>query len=112
MVGTDEFQHGPALGGAQPLAAMAAHVDEGADLAVGATHQDDGIGAHLQCEIAAALGQLRAVGHEQPFAVEDQIEVQLVDVLIGVKLACEPGVWCTRAQLAQQIGGCRHAQSP
>ncbi len=61
---------------------MPAHVQEGVDLALRVTGQDDGVLAHVGEEEVVGVGDEALVAEQQPSAAEDLLQLLLVDRLI------------------------------
>src|ERR1700736_2361034 len=49
---------------------------------------------------------------KKPFSVEDEIQIQVENIFVGIELSSEPGRRRPRAQAAKHIHHCRHNFTP
>src|SRR5215475_9741137 len=70
-----------------PGTAVPAAVEEGTDAPVVPAHYHDRVSADLHGEIAAWAWNLAGVPHEQPFLVENQLEIRCVERLVAIEVA-------------------------
>ncbi len=89
MIGTNEALHRALTRGAYARTAMPAGIVQGAYRPVGTAQNNDRIVADLQGEIIAGRGYLAIVAGEQPVPVEDRLEVEAVEVPVGVEFLPE-----------------------
>src|SRR5262249_23260643 len=75
VIGTRERGGVAGIGSAQPVAAMAAHVEEGVDLAVRVAHDQDRGLPHVGREEVARLRDLALVAEGEPAASEEPLEL-------------------------------------
>src|SRR5215831_1156467 len=80
MIGTGEGRGIANIGSAQPVAAVAADVEKGADLPRAVPHHQDRVLAHGGTEEVAGVGDLALVAQKQPAAGEDLRQLLLVDL--------------------------------
>jgi hypothetical protein len=89
VIGAGELAHRARLLQADAAAAVAAQVEEGADLAVPAAHQDDRFAGDLVGDVIAVPGNARGMVDEQPLPGDDPLDVALEDRRIGVERLLE-----------------------
>src|SRR5262245_33236190 len=89
VIGTDEAFGRAAIGIADPEAAMPAGVVMGVDLAGGVTGDDQRILAELKGEEVTGLRNLAVVAGKDPVAVEEVVEVELMERLVAIEGAGE-----------------------
>jgi len=80
---------------------MATGIMEGTDLPVTTAHDDDGIGADLNGEIAAGLRHLTIMADKQPVAIPDRFHVQLEIIRVRVERLFQAEAFAAVLQLAQ-----------
>ena len=101
MIGTHQPRRRPALGGTNPRSAMPASVVEGAQSAVAVAQDDDRILADLHRQEVPRVRHLAIVAHEQPIAVPDHVQIDLVILLTAIKFPLQRRLEITSPQSAQ-----------
>ncbi len=105
VIGTDEALRRPVRRVAHLEAAMPAGVVVRVDAPVGGARHDQRILPDLQREIIAGLGDLAVVPGEDPLAVEEVIEVELIERLVPVEIAGKRVALLAMGKLMQhQVG--------
>ena len=102
VVGADKRGGVSGVGAAEPVAAVAADVQEGSDLAGPVADDQHRVLAHVGGEEIAGVGDLCLVAEEQPAAGKDLLQFLLVYLLIGedagvdypVLRVDQSGHWC------------------
>ncbi len=89
MIGADEPLCRAFGRRADARAAMPAGIVERADLPVAAADDDDRIVADLQREVVAGRRDLAIMAGEQPVAIEERLEIEPVELGIGIELPVE-----------------------
>src|SRR5215469_7811907 len=79
VIGAGEGRGIAGAGAAQPVAAMAAHVEECAHLAARVAHHENRVLAHISRKEVAGLRDLALMAQEQPAARENSLELLLID---------------------------------
>src|SRR5215813_3678998 len=92
VIGTRERGGVAGIGSAQPVAAMAAHVEEGVNLAVRVAHDQDRVLPYVGREEVARLRDLALVAEEEPAASEDPLELLLVDLSLDEDATADQSV--------------------
>src|SRR4051794_28887150 len=80
VIRTGEARGVAAVGAAQPVAAMTAHIQEGAGLAAGVAHYEDRVLAHVGGKEIAWMRDLAVMAEEQPAARENAALLLLIDL--------------------------------
>src|SRR6266568_302628 len=79
MIGTGEGDGVASIGPAQPIAPMAADVEEGVDGALAVAYHQDRVLAHRRAEEVPRLGDLAFMAQKQPAAGKDLHQLLLID---------------------------------
>src|SRR5579871_5029924 len=80
---------------------MAAGVVKGAQRTVAVAYHHHRIAAHLESEIVAGILHFAVVSDEQPIAVPDQLEIDLIFLLLAVKILMQGSGGLALAQPGQ-----------
>ena len=83
VIGADEGGGVAVVGAAEAVAAVAADVQERADLAGAVAHHQHRVFAHVGGEEVAGVGNLRLVAEQEPAAGENLLQLLLVDFLVA-----------------------------
>ena len=92
VIGAGKARGIAAVGAAQAIAAMAADIQKGVDLAVAVAHHQHRVLAHIGRVEIAGLGDLALVAQEQPAAGEDLLLLLLVDLRLDKDAAADEPV--------------------
>ena len=101
MIGADEALHAAGVVRADARSAVSAGVVEGADRPVALAHDDDGEVADPHREVISRLRNFAIVADEQPFPVEDRLEVEAVEVGVGIEALLQAQTFSPRLQRRQ-----------
>src|SRR6516225_4893275 len=77
------------IGAAQPVAAMTAHIEEGADLARGVAHHQNRVFAHIAGQEIAGLRDLAVMAQKEPAAGEDALQLLLINLRLDEDAAAD-----------------------
>ena len=80
MIGADEARRIAVVGAAQPVAAMAADIEEGAHRPGAVAHHQNRVLAHRGGQEIARLGDLAVVTQKQPATGENPLQLRLVNL--------------------------------
>ena len=69
---------------------MAARIDEGVQLAITVARDEDGLTAHIGCEVVVLVGDLALVREIDPVALEDVLHLEFKDFRVGKDVASDP----------------------
>jgi len=107
MIGTDEGRGIADIGPAQPVAAVAADVEKGADLPRAVPHHQDRVLAHVGTEEVAGVGDLALVAQKQPATGEDPLQLLRIDLRFDKDTSTDQAVLGIH-----QTPGIRHHATP
>src|SRR5262245_13528365 len=92
VIGTREGGGVAGVGAAQPIAAMPADVQEGAELTFAVADHQDRVLAHVRAEEVARPRDLALVAEEEPAPGEDPLQLLLVDLALDEDTATDATV--------------------
>src|SRR5262249_7258675 len=94
MIGTGEGGGVAGIGPAQPIAAVAADVEEGVDAALTVAYHQDRVLAHIRAEEVTRLGDLALMAQKQPAAGKDLRQLLLVDLWLDKDASTDQAALC------------------
>ena len=101
MVGADETRSRAVLRGADSRASVSAGVMEGVQRAFAVAHHQNRILADLYRQVVARIRDLAVVPHEQPVAIPDHFQIDLVILRAAIEVPLQGGFGITVPQSAQ-----------
>src|SRR5262245_62073066 len=107
MIRAGEAGRLAAIGPAEPIAAVAARVEQSVDRAPAIPHHQDGVFPHRSGEEVPRGGNLTVVVQEQPAAPKDLLQLLLVDRWLDEDPSADQAVLCVH----QSCQVCAHDAS-